>query len=225
MSRVTAADILKVVPITRKTLWLWQKKYQFFPDPIKQVHPGGKGIVGYYPTWVRERCQQIYELQKKGYTISMIKDILQKEEEDKSSRKVLVVDDEKKFANLLKKYFSKNDFLVEVAYDGLDAGLKAAEFRPSIMVLDIALPGLNGVEVCKSLKSNPKTKNINIIAVSGDVHYSESAVLEAGADMYFSKPVDMENLLKVCKKIMKSRENGQLTASKSSQNSDNKSQN
>lgn len=220
MSRVTAADILKVVPITRKTLWLWQKKYQFFPDPIKQVHPGGKGIVGYYPTWVRERCQHIYGLQKKGYTISMIKDILQKEEEDKSSRKVLVVDDEKKFANLLKKYFSKNDFIVEVAYDGLDAGLKAAEFRPSIMVLDIALPGLNGVEVCKSLKSNPKTKSINIIAVSGDAHYSESAVIEAGADMYFSKPVDMENLLKVCREIMKGRENGQLSPNKNSEKSD-----
>jgi len=45
MSRVTAADILKVVPITRKTLWLWQKKYGFFPDPVKEAHPGGKGIV------------------------------------------------------------------------------------------------------------------------------------------------------------------------------------
>ena len=45
MERITAADILKVVPITRKTLWLWQKKYCFFPDPVKEGHPGGKGIV------------------------------------------------------------------------------------------------------------------------------------------------------------------------------------
>jgi hypothetical protein len=49
MSRITAADILKVIPITRKTLWLWQKKYRFFPDPQKEGHPGGKGILGYYP--------------------------------------------------------------------------------------------------------------------------------------------------------------------------------
>jgi len=60
MSRITAADILKVVPITRKTLWLWQKKYRFFPDPQKEGHPGGKGIVGYYPAWVEERCKQVY---------------------------------------------------------------------------------------------------------------------------------------------------------------------
>ena len=50
---VTAADILKIVPITRKTLWLWQKKYKFFPDPKKKVHPAGKGMVGYYPAWVK----------------------------------------------------------------------------------------------------------------------------------------------------------------------------
>jgi len=68
---VTAADILKVVPITRKTLWLWQKKYDFFPDPIKEAHPGGKGIVGYYPAWVQERCKQVYSLQKSGHTIAM----------------------------------------------------------------------------------------------------------------------------------------------------------
>ena len=42
MAKVTAADILKDLPITRKTLWLWQKKYQFFPDPEKKVHPFGK---------------------------------------------------------------------------------------------------------------------------------------------------------------------------------------
>ena len=102
MLRITAADILKVVPITRKTLWLWQKKYRFFPDPS---HPSGKGIVGYYPAWVEERCKQVYALQKKGYTIAMIKEILEKEEKDKSSRKVLLVDDEIKFCNLLKKYF------------------------------------------------------------------------------------------------------------------------
>ncbi|MDH3257768.1 MAG: helix-turn-helix domain-containing protein, partial [Nitrospinota bacterium] len=73
---MTAADILKVVPITRKTLWLWQKKYDFFPDPVKEAHPGGKGIVGYYPAWVQERCKQVYALQKSGHTIAMIKEIL-----------------------------------------------------------------------------------------------------------------------------------------------------
>lgn len=198
MSRVTAAEILSVVPITRKTLWLWQRKYGFFPDPVKEAHPGGKGIVGYYPAWVEERCKKIYALQKKGYTISMIKEILQQEEERQSVRKILIVDDEKKFSNLLQNFFEKNDFVVELAFDGWDAGLKAAQFMPSIIILDIALPGINGMEVCKNLKSNSKTTNIKIVAISGDLRHSEKVILDAGADIYFTKPVEFETLLNVC---------------------------
>jgi len=202
MSRVTAADILKVVPITRKTLWLWQKKYKFFPDPEKEAHPGGKGIVGYYPAWVKERCVKVYALQKKGYTISMIKEILQQEKENQTARKVLIVDDEKKFSNLLKKFFEKNNFVTELAFDGWDAGLKAAQFMPSIIILDIALPGINGMEVCKNLKENPKTSNIKVIAISGDLRHSEKVVLEAGAEIYFTKPVDFDTLLTVCNEFV-----------------------
>lgn len=200
--KVTAADILEVVPITRKTLWLWQKKYQFFPDPIKVAHPGGKGIVGYYPAWVRERCKRVYALQKSGYTITMIQEILKKEEEDKSSRKVLIVDDEKKFTQLMKKYFEKNGFKVDVAYDGLNAGLKAAEFKPSIILLDINLPGLNGLEVCRHLKSNPRTQNTRILVISASLQYSEDEVNQAGGDGFLKKPVNFQDVLARCDHFM-----------------------
>jgi len=207
MSRVTAADILKVVPITRKTLWLWQKKYKFFPDPVKEAHPGGKGIVGYYPAWVEERCKKVYALQKKGYTISMIQEILQQEKENQSARKILIVDDEKKFSNLLKKFFEKNNFVVELAFDGWDAGLKAAQFMPAIIILDIALPGINGMEVCKNLKDNSKTANIKVVAISGDLRHSEKVILDAGAEIYFTKPVDFDTLLTVCNEFVGQVEN------------------
>lgn len=202
MSRVTAADILKVVPVTRKTLWLWQKKYGFFPDPSKEAHPGGKGIVGYYPQWVLERCKRVYALQKKGYTIAIIKDILEKQELEASSRKILIVDDERKFADLVKKYLEKHDFDADVAYDGLTAGLKAAQFMPNIILLDIALPGLNGLDVCKNLKANPKTEHIKIIAMSGDLRHTEEDIKKSGAEMYFTKPIDFAQLLEVCSKMV-----------------------
>lgn len=108
------------------------------------------------------------------------------------------MDDEKKFSNLLQNFFEKNDFVVELAFDGWDAGLKAAQFMPSIIVLDIALPGINGMEVCKNLKSNSKTTNIKIVAISGDLRHSEKVILDAGADIYFTKPVEFETLLNVC---------------------------
>ncbi len=209
-NRVTAADILKEVPITRKTLWLWQKKYNFFPDPTKEAHPGGKGIVGYYPAWVQERCKQVYALQKGGHTISMIKEILKKEAQEKSSKKILVVDDEKKFSMLLKKFFSKSGYIVEVAFDGLDAGLKAAHFQPAIILLDINLPGLNGLEVCKNLKNNPRTKNMTIIVISASLQYTEKAVLSAGGDMFVKKPVNFQNLLERCNDVITKNENIQV---------------
>ena len=202
MKRVTAADILKVVPITRKTLWLWQKKYCFFPNPVKEGHPGGKGIIGYYPAWVEERCKKVYALQKKGYTISMIKVILEKEEQEKSNRKVLVVDKEKKFCDLLKKIFQKNDFIVETACDGWETGKKIVQFQPTIIILDMTLPGLNGIDVCKDIRYHELTKNILIIAISEDLRYTEAEVIESGANVFFSKPVNFENLLLLCREFL-----------------------
>ena len=202
MKRVTAANILKVVPITRKTLWLWQKKYCFFPNPVKEGHPGGKGIIGYYPAWVEERCKKVYALQKKGYTISMIKVILEKEEQEKSNRKVLVVDKEKKFCDLLKKIFQKNDFIVETAYDGWETGKKVVQFQPTILIMDMTLPGINGIDVCKDIRYHELTKNILIIAISEDLRYTEAEVIESGANVFFSKPVNFENLLLLCREFL-----------------------
>lgn len=160
--------------------------------------------MGYYPAWVEERCKQVYALQKKGYTIAMIQEILKKEKIDKSIRKVLVVDDEVKFCDLLKKIFQKNNFLVETAYDGWEAGKKTAEFQPTIMILDITLPGINGLQVCKNLRADSKTKNIKIISISGDLCYSEAEVLEAGANSFFTRPVNLEILLSLCNDFMRS---------------------
>ncbi|MFP6638342.1 MAG: response regulator [Nitrospinaceae bacterium] len=198
MPRITAADILKVVPITRKTLWLWQKKYRFFPDPQKECHPNGKGIIGYYPAWVEERCRRVYALQKKGLIISMIKEILEEEEIKKSTRKVLIVDGERKFCDLLKNIFQKNGFIVKTAYDGWEAGKKTVQFQPTIMILDITLSGIDGIEVCKELRADEKTESIKIIAISGDNRFTEDEVIEAGANSFFSKPVNFENLLSLC---------------------------
>ena len=206
-NRVTASDILKVVPITRKTLWLWQKKYQFFPDPAKEAHPGGKGIVGYYPAWVEKRCKKVYALQKKGYTINMIKDILQKEEEQKTGRKILIIDGQKQYCLLLKKFFQGNDFIAEVAMDGFEAGFKAREFLPTIILLDITPPGIMSIiAMCRHLKNNPDTAAAKVIAMSGDLRCSENQIVSSGAEMFLPKPVDFESLLKICNEMVTSEE-------------------
>ena len=66
------------------------------------------------------------------------------------------------------------------------------------MILDITLPGINGLQVCKNLRSDPKTKNMKIISISEDLRYSETEVLEAGANSFFTKPINFEILISLC---------------------------
>jgi len=75
-----------------------------------------------------------------------------------------------------------------------------------IMILDITLPGINGLEVCKVLRSDDNTKNIKIIAISGDLRYIETEVLGAGANSFFTKPVNFENLLSLCNEFLEEPE-------------------
>ena len=131
---------------------------------------------------------------------------MRRKKKEESSRKVLLVDNEIKFCDLLKKIFLNNNFIVETAYDGWEAGKKAAQFEPVIMILDITLPGINGLEVCKVLRSDDNTKNINIIAISGDLRYTETEVLGAGANSFLTKPVNFENLLFLCKEFLEEPE-------------------
>ena len=74
------------------------------------------------------------------------------------------------------------------------------------MILDITLPGINGLEICKFLRSDDKTKNIKIIAISGDLRYTETEVLGAGANSFFTKPVNFENLLSFCNEFLEEPE-------------------
>jgi DNA-binding response OmpR family regulator len=97
---------------------------------------------------------------------------------------VLVIDIKIKFCDLLKKILQENNFLVETAYDAWEAGKKVVEFQPTIMILDINLPGINGIQVCKNLRKDPKTKNMKIIIISEDLSYSEAEIFEAGAESF-----------------------------------------
>ena len=66
----------------------------------------------------------------------------------------------------------------------------------------MTLPGLNGLDVCKDIRYHEFTKNILIIAISGDLRYTETEVLKSGANAFFSKPVNFENLLLLSRKFL-----------------------
>ena len=111
-------------------------------------------------------------------------------------------DKERKFCDLLKNIFQKNDFLVETAYNGWETGKKVVQFQPTIIILDMTIPGVNGMDVCKDIRYDELTKNIMIIAISGDSMSKEEEVLKSGANLFLSKPVNFENLLLLCREFL-----------------------
>jgi excisionase family DNA binding protein len=113
--------------------------------------------------------------------------------------RVLVVDDDPEFGLYLVELIAMRDADVqtELARDGFEAGVKTEAFRPHAIVLDIRMPGIDGFEVCKLLRTRASLDHVRIVAVTAH-HTPEIAarMLAAGADACLSKPVDPESLLR-----------------------------
>ena len=110
-------------------------------------------------------------------------------------KKILVVDDEKAIVNLLKQAFTRAGFGV-VPAESAEEALKVLEQEEMfVMFLDLNLPGMNGIELCRRIK---KDKPISIVfAMTGYASLFELVdCREAGFDDYFKKPVDMKTLVK-----------------------------
>jgi len=118
---------------------------------------------------------------------------------------VLIVDDEPEVLEMLKMSLELLDELdIATAQSGVEALLLIGERKPDLLILDIMLPGMNGIEVCKKLKSSPATRNIKIVAITG-VHdpILRDRILQAGADLFFTKPLDVPEFRKASLKLIK----------------------
>ncbi|MBN2047946.1 MAG: response regulator transcription factor [Anaerolineaceae bacterium] len=103
-----------------------------------------------------------------------------------SQAKILIVDDEKNIVELLKAYLSKEDFQILEAYDGEDALKKARGAQPDIVLLDIMLPGMDGLEVLSHLR---KDSNAYVIMLTAKTEEIDKIIgLSVGADDYVTKP-------------------------------------
>ncbi|MGC8739375.1 MAG: response regulator [Candidatus Hydrogenedens sp.] len=118
--------------------------------------------------------------------------------------KILVVDDEKAVISVIRRFLERaqTPFQIEMAMDGFDAGQMVATFQPDIIFLDLRLPGLDGFEVTRRIKTNPETSHIHIIAMTG-YYQGEVAnrVLELGAAILLQKPFTPDDLRKALAKV------------------------
>jgi len=123
--------------------------------------------------------------------------------------KVLVVDDEQDFTDLLVHNLSSSDYEVMTAKDGLDALNKARRYLPDVVLLDVILPDIDGFSICNILRSQPSTGDIPVIVLTA--LYGESiraSAIRSGAVSVLSKPVDMSQVRESVAYALSLREKG-----------------
>jgi two-component system alkaline phosphatase synthesis response regulator PhoP len=119
---------------------------------------------------------------------------------------VLIVDDNPQNVELLQAFLESLPVRIVTAADGVDALNKVRESSPDLILLDIMMPHMSGFEVCKRLKSDPKTRDIQILMVTalnelGDIERAT----EYGTDDFVSKPVNKFELLTRVKSLLRVR--------------------
>jgi len=108
--------------------------------------------------------------------------------------KILVVDDDRKIVDLVRAYLEKDGYRVSAAYDGLQALELARQQRPDLIVLDLLLPGMDGLDVCRVLRG--EGNKVPIIMLTAKTTEADKLVgLDLGADDYVTKPFSPRELL------------------------------
>ncbi len=116
-------------------------------------------------------------------------------------KKILIVDDDEDLIVLLRQFLTQNDFQTESVLKTSEVFQKVDSFRPDLIMLDIHLAGFDGRDICRELKSHPKTSRIPVIIISGDSSKLEQ-LRKSGADVFMEKPVDSGLLLQAINDLL-----------------------
>jgi two-component system alkaline phosphatase synthesis response regulator PhoP len=120
---------------------------------------------------------------------------------------VLVVDDEDDIVDLLRYNLSKEGYRVSVARDGVEAMTSAQENRPDLIILDIMMPRMNGIDVCDAIRKDVLLRTIPIMMLTAMSEEEDHVKgLESGADIYLAKPISVPILISQTKALLRSSE-------------------
>lgn len=121
-----------------------------------------------------------------------------------SKEKILVVDDEDHIVELISYNLINSGYKVITANNGIDAVRIAREEKPNLMLLDLMIPGLDGFDVCKSIRNDNETKDISVIMLTAKGEELDKILgLELGADDYITKPFSIRELLARIKAVLR----------------------
>jgi excisionase family DNA binding protein len=115
---------------------------------------------------------------------------------------MLIVEDEEEISQMMKTYFERDGtYQVATASDGITALIEVGRVKPDLLILDIMIPGVDGIEVCRRIKANNSNSTV-IIAISGQPE-AETKILHAGADVFLPKPIDLDKLLSEARRLLR----------------------
>lgn len=117
---------------------------------------------------------------------------------------ILIIDDEEDIINLLSYNLEKEGFKVYSALNGIEGIEVATKVHPSLIVLDVMMPEMDGIEVCETIRANPTIGDTKICFLTArNEDYSQIAGLDAGADDYVAKPIKPKVLVSRIKAILR----------------------
>lgn len=120
-------------------------------------------------------------------------------------KRILLTDDEPNIVLVVTKRLEIQGYEVLIARDGEEALKKARELKPDLVLLDIMLPGVDGLNVCRILKADEATRDIPVVLFSARAQtWDKEAGREFGANAYVEKPFQPEELLATIEKLLKS---------------------
>ena len=116
---------------------------------------------------------------------------------------ILVVEDDRETREFYSDALARDGFTIDQAHNGHQALEKALQSSPNLILTDIAVPGIDGIELCKRLRSDARTRAIPVLAVTGhdDRQYPDRARV-AGADRVLIKPCDAEMLVREARLLL-----------------------
>ena len=121
------------------------------------------------------------------------------------SDKILIVDDEPYVIRSLSFVLKREGYQVETAKDGIEAIEIVKRWKPRLVFLDIVLPGMDGVEVCREIKADPKLRDIYILVLSAKAQEKDrQKIFSAGANGYMTKPFSPKKLVERLRKLFRS---------------------
>ncbi|MDO8536539.1 MAG: response regulator [Candidatus Omnitrophota bacterium] len=113
-----------------------------------------------------------------------------------AKKRLLVVDDEKDFVDVISEWLETRGFDILRAFNGKEGMEKARADKPDLIILDVAMPEMNGYDMCRKLKIDEQFKNIPIIMLTAKFQPNDVTFgMGMGADAYLTKPLELEMLL------------------------------